>query len=272
MRLSSIVLALVGLGVAGGSAQLAREMMTAPKAEASVEQALVQAMVAAVEIRRGDPIQPHMLVAQNWPREALPPGAFTSFSALLPAEPGGEPRRAVRPMVAGEIILASKVSNFGEKVTIVDTLSPGTRAVAIRVDAVTAVGGFVTPGDFVDIFLTRGQGEALITDNILRNIRVIAIDQSADELADRPALAATITVEVTAEQAQVLALGQRAGTLSLALRDPNAKDTAPIDRLRLSDLVPEEAPPEAEAPEAPARNPTIIIRRGIASEEVPVRN
>lgn len=267
MRLSSILLALVGLGVAGGSAQLAREMMVAERAEASAETAIVQAVVAATEIRRGDAIQPHMLVSQSWPREALPAGAFVEYAALQPSQAGGEPRRAMRAIAPGELILANKVSAFGEKVTIVDTLSPGTRAVAIRVDAVTAVGGFITPGDFVDIFLTRGQGEALITDNILRNIRVVAVDQSADEQTDKPALAATITVEVSAEQAQILALSQRAGTLSLALRDPKAPDTAPIDRLRLSDLVPEDPPAAVVQTEAPVRKQTVIIRRGTESEE-----
>jgi pilus assembly protein CpaB len=279
MRLSSIFLAIVGLAVAGGSAQLAREMLMAPAADAAAKPAVVEAIVAATEIKRGDIIAPHMLMTQSWPAEALPVGAFTDFAALLPAQPDGQPRRATRPMTRGELLMSNKVSNFGEKVTIVDGLAPGTRAVAIRVDAVTAVGGFVTPGDFIDILLTRGQNDTLITDTILRKIRVVAVDQSSDELRDSPALAATVTVEATAEQSQILALGQRAGTLSLALRDPDAPDTAPIDRLRLSDLVPDDpvvvATPEVEeAPEvvAPVRKPTVVVRRGTESEEVTLRN
>jgi pilus assembly protein CpaB len=276
MRLSSIFMALVGLAVAGGSAQLAREMLMAPQADAAAKPAVVQAIVAAAEIKRGDPIEPHMLMTQTWPVEAVPPGTFTDYSALLPSEPGGQPRRATRPMTRGELVSANKVSAFGQKVTIVDGLSPGARAVSIRVDAVTSVGGFVTPGDFVDILLTRGSGNTLITDTILRNIRIVAVDQSADELRDRPALAATVTVEATAEQSQILALGQRAGTLSLALRDSDTPDTAPIDRLRLSDLVPDDpvevVTPEVQEVAAPARKPTVIIRRGTDSEEVTLRN
>jgi pilus assembly protein CpaB len=275
MRLSSIFLALVGLAVAGGSAQLAREMLMAPQADAAAKPAVVETVVAAAEIKRGDIIEPHMLMRQTWPADALPPGAFTDTALLLPAQPGGEPRRATRPMVRGELILSNKVSNYGEKVTIVDTLAPGTRAVAIRVDAVTSVGGFVTPGDFVDVLLTRGSGSGLITDTILRKIRVIAVDQSADEMNDGPALAATVTFEATAEESQILALAQRAGTLSLALRDPDAPDTEPLARLRLSDLVPEDPVVVEDAVEevaAPARKPTIVIRRGTASEEVTLRN
>jgi pilus assembly protein CpaB len=272
MRLSSIFMALVGLAVAGGSAQLAREMLMAPQADAAAQPAVVQAVVAAADIKRGDVIQPQMLATQNWPADAVPPGTYIDMAALLPAEPGGEPRRAMRPIGRGELIMAGKVSDFGQKVTIVDSLAPGTRAVSIRVDAVTSVGGFVTPGDFVDVLLTRGSDSTLITDTILRKVRVVAVDQSSDELQDSPALVATVTVEATPDESQILALAQKAGTLSLALRDPDAPDTAPVERLRLSDLVPEE-PVVVETPEAPAvveapvRKPTILVRRGTDSEE-----
>jgi pilus assembly protein CpaB len=222
-----------------------------------------------------------MLMTQSWPAEAVPAGTFIDMAALLPAQPGGEPRRAMRPIGRGELIMAGKVSEFGQKVTIVDSLAPGTRAVSIRVDAVTSVGGFVTPGDYVDVLLTRGSDSTLITDTILRKVRVIAVDQSADELQDSPALVATVTVEASADESQILALAQKAGTLSLALRDPDSPDTAPVERLRLSDLVPDDPVVVEPAPEAapavvveePVRKPTIVVRRGTDSqEEVTLRN
>lgn len=274
MRISSIVMALIGLGVAGGSAQLAREMLTVPQAAAAAESELVNVVTAALEIRRGEEILPHMLTSQPWPSDAVPLGVFVDRAGLLPAQ-GGLPRRATRPMVAGEPILAGKVSDFGEKVTIAQSLSPGTRAMAIKVDAVTAVGGFITPGDSVDLLLTRGSGDELIADTILRNIRVIGVDQKSDEMNDRPDVAATVTVEVTAEQGQVIALAQRAGTLSLALRNADSEEGAPLERLRLSDLVPQAiiAPaPETEATPPAPRKPTLIVRRGVETEEVTLRH
>jgi pilus assembly protein CpaB len=276
MRASSIVLALIGLAVAGGSAQLARELMTAPQADAATGQATVTIMTAATEIKRGDLIQPYMLKSQTWPAEAVPAGSFTDAAKLLPTEEGGEPRRALRSLVAGEVVLESKISGFGEKVTIAQTLSPNARAMAIKVDAVSAVGGFVTPGDFVDVLLTRGDAENLMTDTILRNIRVVAVDQSDDELSEKPDVAATVTVEVTAEQGQVIALAQRAGTLSLALRTPGSDDATPIERLRIADLVPEpEAVVEVAAPVIVAEPPprrTVLVRRGTETQEVTLKN
>ena len=283
MRLSSILMALVGLGVAGGSAQLAREMLTAPQAEANASAAaeLVQVVTAASEIRRGDIIQHHMLRTTPWPRDAVPAGAFQNRNDLLPTS-GQEPRRASRSMVPGEVILDGKVSEFGGRVTIAQTLSPNNRAVAIRVDAVTSVGGFVTPGDHVDLLLTRSVGNELVTDTILRNIRVIGVDQMADEMRDDPRVARTVTVEVTAEQGQVLALSQRAGTLSLALRTADTDDSMPVERLRLSDLLPElpnaveevvqEERVEAPAPPPAPRARTVVINRGTDSrQEVTLR-
>ncbi len=277
MRASSIILALFGLAVAGGSAQLARELIMVPQADAAGAE-LATVMTAATEIKRGDIIQPYMLIPQRWPADAVPAGSFSDASRLLPAE-GGEPRRALRSLVAGEVILDGKISGFGEKVTIAQALSPNSRAMAIKVDAVTAVGGFVTPGDHVDILLTRGDSDSLMTDTILRNIRVVAVDQSDDELSDKPDVAATVTVEVSAEDGQVIALAQRAGTLSLALRTPDTKDETPVERLRLSDLVPEPVvEPVAEVVEAapapvvvPPRR-VVIVRRGTDAEEVTLKN
>ncbi len=277
MRASSIVLALFGLAVAGGSAQLARELMTAPQADAAGA-ALVTVITAASEIKRGDLIQPYMLKIQSWPASAVPEGSFVDAAPLLPAE-GGEPRRALRSLVAGEVILEGKISGFGEKVTIAQSLSPNARAMAIKVDAVTAVGGFITPGDYVDVLLTRGSAETLMTDTILRNIRVVAVDQSDDELIDKPDIATTVTVEITAQQGQVIALAQNAGTLSLALRTPDSKDALPTERLRIGDLVPEPvvAPvvEVAEAAPAPVIVPprrVIIVRRGTETQEVTLKN
>jgi pilus assembly protein CpaB len=281
MRLSSIILALVGLGVAAGSAQVAREMLTAPQATAAIDAAnsLVNVVVAAGEIRRGDTIEPHMLRTHPWPRDAVPSGAFTDIGALLP-QAGGPPRRATGTIISGEVVMGGKVSDFGARVGILQTLAADTRAMAIRVDVVTAVGGFVTPGDHVDILLTRGDREQMMTDTILRNIRVLAVDQISDERTDRPSVATTVTVEITAHQGQVLALSQRAGTLSLALRNPDTVDSEVIDGLRLRDLLPEFVNPLAlAAPDAApnasqarsARRANITIRRAVSSiEEVSV--
>ena len=158
------------------------------------------------------------------------------------AKQGEQPRRAKRQMSQGELILASKVSAFGEKVTIVQSLGPNRRAMAIRVDAETAVGGFVTPGDSVDILLTQGSNTEMRAVTIIQNVRVLGVDQQSDQQSDQPEVARTVTVEVSPEESQKLALAQKAGTLSLSLRTLDSVVDAPLESIRLSDILPDKSP------------------------------
>lgn len=262
MGVRSILVAVLGVAVAGGSAYAAREYLNAPRASATVDPAssLVTVVIAARDIPFGQTIQPQMLATMPWPREALPPGAVTDLATLL-AKPGQPTRRSTYAMAQGDLVLTSKVSDFGEKVTVVQSLGPNTRAMAIKVDAETAVGGLVTPGDAVDIVLTQGRDDTLSAITILQNIRVVGVDQDTDETKDSPDVARTVTVEVTAEQGQKLALAQKAGTLSLTLRTLDAAADAALPQIRLADLLAEEKPAEEAAPAAEPARTTIRVRR-----------
>lgn len=266
MGARSILVALLGVAVAGGSAFGAREYLDRSRAVAATdpEAALVSVIVAGRDIPFGQAIQPQMLQVMSWPRSALPPGAITALDTLVPA-PGMPPRRATREMAQGELVLASKISNFGEKVTIVQSLGENARAMAIKVEAETAVGGFVTPGDSVDIVLTQGGGEALRAVTILQNIHVLGVDQDADRQSDQPLVAQTVTVEVTPEQGQTLALAQKAGTLSLSLRTLDNAIDQPLDSIRLSDILRDKSP----VTETVAKS-TIRVRRANTVEIVEV--
>lgn len=257
MGIRSILVAILGVAVAGGSAYGAREYLNTSRIveAADPESQLVTVIVAGRDIPFGQAIQPQMLQVMSWPRVALPPGAMTEMDMLIP-KPGLPSRRAKRAMSQGELILASKVSEFGEKVTIVQSLGPNSRAMSIKVDAVTAVGGFVTPGDSVDIMLTQGSSGELRAVTILQNIRVLGVDQDSDQQNDQAEVARTVTVEVSPEEGQKLALAQKAGTLSLSLRTLDGVIDAPMDSIRLSDLMREKSPVD----EAVVRN-TVRIRR-----------
>jgi pilus assembly protein CpaB len=95
------------------------------------------------------------------------------------------------------------------------------QAIAIRTSDVEGVGGFVLPGDQVDVLLTRSIGGSQnnsVTQIVAQNVRVMGVDQSDNDEADKPQVAKSITLEVTPAQAQAIALGQSVGNLSLALR------------------------------------------------------
>ena len=101
---------------------------------------------------------------------------------------------------------------------------------------------------------------------ILQNIRVIGVDQQSEEMKDQPEVARTITVEVTPDQGQRLALAQKAGSLSLTLRTLEGVEDKPMDMVSLRDLLQSESPVEPTE-----RGPTITVRRGTISEEVAIK-
>lgn len=263
MRLKSLMMTILGVGLAGGAVMIAQEQLR--RSQAAADPTIVRVVAAAEEIPFGSPIEGHKLTAIDWPADSVPAGVFTSFEDVLPTA-GVDPRRAKRALAQGEILLASKLSDFGEKVTIVQTLGENNRAMAINVDAQTGVGGFVTPGDFVDIVLTQGKNESLRAVTILQNIRVIGVDQTADEDVDQPGIARTVTVEVTPDQGQRLALAQKAGQLSLSLRSLQIQEDKPLEAIRLSDILLEKSPVAEGAPK-----PIVKVRRGTTDvQEVPV--
>ena len=223
---------------------------------------MVDVVVARPPIGFGQAIEGHLVTTQPWPADSVPEGAFTELAAVLASNPS-DVRRAKAPLFAGEVLLASKLSAPGEKVTIVQKLGANTRAMAIKVDAVTAVGGFVTPGDYVDILMTQGDGDELRTVTILQNIRVIGVDQTAEEQTDKPEVAQTVTVEVTPEDGQKLALAQKAGTLSLTLRTLDNVVDEPLQMIDLRDLLQKELPVEEVK-----KKKTVVVRRGNVGEIV----
>ncbi|WP_171126264.1 MULTISPECIES: Flp pilus assembly protein CpaB [unclassified Ruegeria] len=266
MRVKSFLMTVFGVALAGGAVFWAQDQLERNQA-AAVDTTVVSVVAVADNIAFGSPIERYKLTTIDWPADSVPPGVFTSFDDVVPT-PGGEPRRAKRALAQGELLLASKVSGFGEKVTIVQTIGEGNRAMAINVNAQTGVGGFVTPGDFVDIVLTRGSNDTLRALTILQNIRVIGVDQKTDEELDQPGIARTVTVEVTPDESQRLALAQKAGQLSLSLRSLDELDDKPLETVRLSDILLEKSPVDDGTPQ-----PVVKVRRGITDvQEVPVVN
>ena len=178
--------------------------------------------VAAVPLAYGTDITPDKIRFVEFPNASIPPGSFTTLAALLP---DGKRRSALLPIQVNEPILAGKISGEGKGASIAALLPDGKRAAAVRINDVSGVGGFVQPNDSVDVLVTRsvvGQNNSgqQVTDVLLQNARVIAIDQDSNGEDGKPAVAKTATLEVTPLDAQKLALGQQVGQLSLVLRKP----------------------------------------------------
>lgn len=190
-------------------------------AEATLrEQETVQIVVASQPLEYGSALSDQNVRLQYWPAASVPEGAFSTVDAALQ-----NGRVALRPMVPGEPVLASKVSGADGRATMAALVPPGMRAVSLPVDALHGVGGFVVPGNAVDVILTRriagagARSEDLRSDVILENVQVLAVDQTLDDSTGEPRVGQTATVAVSLLDAQRLAVAQGVGTVSLALRN-----------------------------------------------------
>lgn len=199
---------------------LVRGVMTSQKPAAAQMAAMTPVVVAMVPIERGVELKPAMLKTVNYPSNAVPAGSFKSAELLIGKD--APKRTAVRSMIANEPVLAAKLSGSEGKTNLSGALTPGMRAVSVRSSDVAGVGGFVLPGDHVDILLTRtvgkGDGETTVTQVLAENSLVLGVDQMSDQDADKPQVAKAVTVEVTPDQAQTISLGQSVGEVSLSLR------------------------------------------------------
>ena len=195
-------------------------------------------VVAAVPLKFGDALSSDKLREIPWPAGAVPEGAFKTTKDLLA---GDGTKQALQAIGANEPVLATKITGPGQRATLSAVLTEGMKAVSIRVNDVLGVAGFVFPGDRVDILLTRTAHDAegadrSFVDVLLQSVKVLAVDQVADESKDNPQVVKAVTVEVSTKDAQKLTLAAGAGQLSLALRQAAANKGETTERVTLSDL------------------------------------
>lgn len=230
---------LVGLALALGALYIVYNLRSPiSRVEAApVSLPTVSILIASEDLEFGDAITADFIKTVQWPEEFVPENAITDRDEAL-AGPDGE-RIAVRSFVAGEPLIRSKISGYGERPILSRKITEDMRAFSIRINDVSGVAGFLLPGDNVDVLLTRQLGrdqKNFVSDVIIQNVSVLGIDQLASEETDNPVLAKTATVEVTPEQAQKLALAQQLGSLSLTLRNFADLDSATVKRISVSDL------------------------------------
>jgi len=195
-------------------------------------------VVAAVPLKFGDMLTDDKLREIAWPAGAVPAGAFKTTKEVLAGEGA---KQALQAIGTNEPVLASKITGPGQRATLSAVLGEGMKAVSIRVNDVLGVAGFVFPGDRVDVLLTRtvrgddGTDKSFV-DVLLQSMKVLAVDQVADESKDSPTVVKSVTLEASTKDAQKLTLAAGAGQLSLALRQAAASKGETTERVTLSDL------------------------------------
>ena len=224
-------------------------------------------MVVAKDVDYGEKIVPELVREVQWPTESIPADAVMTRAELF--EGPEAPRIALRSMAAGEPFLKPRLSGFGERPILSRKLSEGMRAFTVRINDVSGVGGFILPGDHVDVMLTRQIDNVLTTDTILQNVTVLGIDQMSSERSEEPVLGKSATFEVTPEQAQQLALATQVGTLSLALRNYATLEEEKTGQIDARDLGEKKIAPPPPKKAAPAKDNSVYVnvRKGTNVEQ-----
>jgi pilus assembly protein CpaB len=229
MNTARIVVLAIALGAGGVAAYLASgaDSNKAPPPAAVAQLPTAEVLVAKNDINLGQRLKPEDLQWQTWP-------ASTASNSFI--------RRSDRPdatkeltgaiariaMMAGEPIRDQKLVKADGSGFMAAILPTGMRAVSTEIAPETGAGGFILPNDRVDVLLTRrlknpdprgNMPEIVQTEIVLRNVRVLAIDQAPKEKDGQNAvIGKTVTLELKPEQNIALASARQAGTLSLALR------------------------------------------------------
>jgi pilus assembly protein CpaB len=284
MNSKRIVFLLLAVIVAGTTAFLARAWLQAERAAIAAQIAApkpvvapsVQVLVARNALRTGQLIKPEDLRWQAWPQGALPQTYIIEGKRPISDFVGAVARISFR---VGQPIVDTDIVMPGSRGFLAAVLRPGLRAVSVPATATSAVSGFIYAGDRVDVLLTHTlngpNGQHHATETVLRNARVIAMDQKLDFApGDKPDVAKTATLELTAKQTEIVTLAVKMGELSLVLRslqdeeerdgEGNSDDaTAELGQsythdTQVSRLIKEPAPPKP--PEA--AKPAIFVLRG----------
>jgi pilus assembly protein CpaB len=284
MNSKRIVFLLLAVIVAGTTAFIARAWLQAERAAIAAQIAApkpvaapsVQVLVARNALRTGQLIKPEDLRWQAWPQGALPQTYIIEGKRPISDFVGAVARTSFR---VGQPIVDTDIVMPGSRGFLAAVLRPGLRAVSVPATATSAVSGFIYAGDRVDVLLTHTlngpNGQHHATETVLRNARVIAMDQKLDFApGDKPDVAKTATLELTAKQTEIVTLAVKMGELSLVLRslqdeeerdgEGNAEDaTAELGQsfthdTQVSRLIKEPAPPKPQE----ATKPAIFVLRG----------
>lgn len=294
MNSKRIVFLMLAFIVAGATAFLARAWLQAERAAMAAQVGVrapdkpaVQVLVARNNVRVGQIIKAEDLRWQPWPPGNLPPSYIVEGKRQLADFAGAVARSALH---VGEPVVESEIVMPGSRGFLAAVLKPGMRAVSVPANATTAVSGFIHAGDRVDVLLTHtlttegGGGQHNATETILRNARVIAMDQKLDyAVGDKADIAKTATLELTAKQVEIITLGVKMGDLSLALRslqDPDEEErdaasdedaTAELGNsfthdTQVSRLIKEPTPPASKQAEA-AKTSVFVLRGGKSNKQ-----
>ncbi|ATX81777.1 pilus assembly protein CpaB [Mariprofundus ferrinatatus] len=234
MQKRAIIMLLVAL-IMGGIAVSLVNTAIEQKTEQEVGVAALSVtpvVVASANLEIGTRLNEVMLKVVDWPKEAAPEGTYATIEEAL----GKEPPVVIKEMRKGEALLPYKLSGQGARGGLTPRISNEMRAMTISVNEVRGVAGFVLPGDRVDVLYTKSADRKYVTKSLLQNMLVLGVDQQTSEKEDKPQIVNAVTLLVTPQEGKMLTLAQKAGELTLLLRNEADVSVSSDGSLSTSDI------------------------------------
>ena len=246
-----IIVAMILLVASGGLGWLAVEALNPPAVPVASEEAVrpVRVLVAVQTLQAGVLLKDSDLRERELPADQVPENAILVGPDALAEVRGAMLRRFLD---AGDALVRSDVLRPRDRGFLAAVLSPGARAVSIGVDARSGASGLISPGDIVDVILTQEfqggdtpVGRRVVAETVLSGIRIIAVGQQIAQGATTPVIdtpgsagrvASTVTLQVTAEQSERLAVAERLGRINLAVRSVETKEGDPRTAATSTDI------------------------------------
>lgn len=247
----NVWLIIVALAFAALAAWLAtRWMQTRMEAMDPNKLTLSNVVIATRDIPLGQRIQKADIRVGRAITTSIPPDAFTKTESVI-----GHVSKST--LFSGEVLIDRRLSKYVGGSALAAVLEPGMRAVTVRVDDVIGVGGFVLPENRVDVVATFQQGNSYQAETILQDIRVLAVDQRSDPGSNEPLLVRAVTLEVTPQGAEKIAVAEQRGRIQLTLLNPmSTKTVMSSDKSAMAEVV-VRAPKLIEAGMFPIKTPSL---------------
>jgi pilus assembly protein CpaB len=205
-----------------GGLLLYRFQMSSRPAVAAAAPAMAHLVLAAKDLEIGRVLKEEDVKVADWPG-AVPQGAASRLQDLVG-------RGVIAPIYEKEPVLENRLAPRGAGGGLASMIPPGMRAVAIRVNDVAGVAGFVTPGMRVDVLISgspSNNGMGTMTKTMLQNMEVLSAGQDFKKDAEgKPVVVQVVNLLVTPEQAEMLSLASMQTTIQLVLRNPLDRDVA----------------------------------------------
>lgn len=248
------ILIVISLLLAVAAAWVANRWLISQTVAGETGPSTVPVMTAAINIPLGTKIEARHVAAIQMLADTAPDGGYRNVAAI-------EGKIALAEIMKGEILLAPRFADQGGGSALAAVVSANMRAVSLRVNDVVGVAGFLLPGNRVDVVAAYRDRQDTLSETVVQNVKVLAIDQTASSDKNEPVVVRAVTLEVTPADAEKLILAEQRGSIQLALRNPLDESITKKPVAQAAAVVRTKAPPPSPA--------VAVIRGTELGKEVP---